>query len=118
MTIATIRHPVTNARRVMTRPTKEPMRYTSAGNEPLKKIHLQKSKEEYEERQAHDRAIAALLQEVKDNKDATKGIGACIASSALVERSRPFMVTHEEAHMLLKQMEADDVSSIDSDSGW
>ena len=103
MTIATIRHPVANARRVMTRPTKEPMRYTSAGNEPLKKIHLQRSKEEYEERQALDRAIAA---------------SPAPASPAPAERSRPFMVTHEEAHMLLKQMEADDVSSMDSDSGW
>lgn len=108
MTIATIRHPVANARRVMTRPTKEPMRYTSAGNEPLKKIHLQRSKEEYEERQALDRAIAA----------SPAPASPAPASPAPAERSRPFMVTHEEAHMLLKQMEADDVSSMDSDSGW
>ena len=113
MTIVTIRHPVANARRVMTRPTKEPMRYTSAGNEPLKKIHLQRSKEEYEERQALDRAIAASPAPASPAP-----ASPAPASPAPAERSRPFMVTHEEAHMLLKQMEADDVSSMDSDSGW
>ncbi len=116
--VATLRQtaiPVGNARRVSTRTSKAPLRYTSAGNEPLKKIYLKRSKDEFEALEAErdrndDQAIAASLMQVMHVDP--------VSNPVEVERSRPRMVPLAEALQLLAEAEADDTTSehdIDSD---